>query len=60
MKYQCPICDGALKFVVGSKLRQKDGITMFCPSDTCPAQEVVGYGRNKEEAYKVIREKYIL
>lgn len=53
----CPLCSAALVSVEGTSLNARDGVTVYCPSKICPAQEVAGHGRNEKEAFEVIQEK---
>jgi len=34
------------------------GITLYCPSAQCPAQECFGHGRNEKGAYAIVLSKY--
>lgn len=58
---KCPICGTKLSVLPGFN-RDKDGNSistlLSCPSLACPAQEVIGHGRNYKEAYQIILEKY--
>lgn len=56
--FYCPLCNAELSVLPGTKLNPKDGVTMYCPSAECPAQEVVGHGDNEMQAFRVIQEKY--
>jgi hypothetical protein len=61
MKYNCPLCNTELVEQVGNKTHSGDpkyGIGLYCPSVTCPAQEVAGHGDKASEAFAVIQAKY--
>jgi len=61
MKYNCPVCNGELRESVGTCLHPHDpkyGITLDCPSLTCPAQEVVGHGDNVRHAFEIVTQKF--
>lgn len=34
------------------------GVTLYCPSTLCPAQEVFGHARNEKGAYAIVLAKY--
>ena len=56
-EYKCPICQSFLVSLAGSVMR-KDGVTLWCESKDCTAQEVMGYERNEERAFEIITQKY--
>lgn len=59
--YKCPVCKGNLVSQPGSKTHPNDekyGFTVFCPHLTCPAQEVMGHGKNDKEAFEVITDRF--
>ncbi len=61
MKYSCPMCGAELVESFGNQVfpgDRKHGVTLTCPSYTCPAQEVMGHGDNAKEAFEVITHKY--
>ena len=59
----CPLCDTQLVAQPGDTMHPNDpvfGLTLFCPSLKCPAQEVSGHtikGKEKD-AYNVILAKF--
>ena len=53
----CPLCNFELKSFIGTVLNN-EGITLYCDSKTCPAQEVFGYGHNEASAFEIIKQKY--
>lgn len=62
MKYVCPLCKSELVGMDGEKMHPNDpnyGYSLFCLDVKCPAQEVMGHGRNEKEAYEVIQAKFI-
>lgn len=56
--FQCPLCLANLLLLPGSKMDSNDGVTLLCPSLSCPAQEVMGHGKNEKEAYSVVVQKF--
>jgi C4-type Zn-finger protein len=57
--YCCPLCDSQLVRIEGSTgMPNFGGITLMCPSLKCPAQEVMGHGKNEKNAYSIILSKY--
>lgn len=62
--YLCPLCKKPLTITPGSVIHKNDGVTLYCDTplgtgpDQCPAQEVMGHGRNEDNAYDVITQKY--
>lgn len=56
--FKCPICDVLLCALDGTRLDSRDGVTVFCDSKACPAQEVVGHGSKEKDAYEIVKEKY--
>lgn len=56
--YECPICKEHLAVQAGNQLSATDGVTVFCISLKCPAQEVFGHGPNEKAAFKIVQEKY--
>lgn len=59
MKYQCPVCQGEMASVEGTVLNPKDGVTLYCPHLSCPAQEVAGHGNNEKDAWTVVQQKFV-
>jgi hypothetical protein len=57
-EYSCPLCMSVLIPVEGTSLNRLDGVTLYCGSGSCPAQEVVGHGSNEEKAFDIITSKY--
>lgn len=55
--YSCPVCRQALFHVKGNRITD-EGTTMFCPHGNCPAQEVEGYGKTPDDAFKIIQQKF--
>jgi hypothetical protein len=55
--YLCPICHVALDACDGGKLTTV-GVTMWCPSDECEAQEVFAHESNEKNAFEIITSKY--
>ncbi len=61
IKYNCPLCNMELREQVGEKMHPNNpeyGISLDCSSDACPAQEVMGHGKNSKEAYEIIIQKF--
>lgn len=61
-EYKCPLCKSVLVGMVGGKGHENDshyGYSLFCLDKGCPAQEVMGHGKNEKEAYEVIYAKFI-
>lgn len=56
--FHCPACNAQLHFQQGSQMCEADGVTVYCPSRSCPAQEVSGHAGNVQAAFKVIQQKY--
>ena len=62
MSYTCPLCKSELVGMVGCKGHENDsnyGYSLFCLNRECPAEEVMGHGRNDKEAYEVILAKFV-
>lgn len=62
MKYNCPMCQSEMVTSQGDSMHPGNpnyGVTLFCPSHACPAQEVMGHGDNEEKAFKVIQQKFM-
>jgi hypothetical protein len=58
----CPCCGGELTEQSGDQIHCGDrsfGVTLFCRSRSCPAQEVSGHGNNAKDAYSVIQDKFV-
>jgi len=61
-EFFCPICNVPLVSMLGHKMHPNDpnyGITLYCANIKCSAQEVFAGGKNEEDAYEVIKVKYI-
>jgi len=62
MKYYCPLCKSELVQMFGESVHPNDpkyGVTLYCPSWKCPAQEVSGHGSNVKDAWGVIEAKFM-
>jgi hypothetical protein len=62
MKYICPVCESELSEFLGHQMHPGNpayGVTLYCPSRTCPAQEVSGHGDNVKGAWSVIQQKFV-
>jgi hypothetical protein len=62
MPFNCPVCQQELAEQVGQQTHPNDpnyGVTMYCPSRLCPAQEVSGHGDNSKAAWAVIQQKFL-
>ncbi len=62
MNYLCPVCQGVLVEQAGNELHPGDetfGMTLYCSSNKCPAQEVSGHGKNVKEAWETIQFKFV-
>lgn len=62
MSYKCPLCGSELMGMYGEKMHPGDkdyGYSLFCLELKCPAEEVMGHGRNEKEAYEVIHAKFV-
>ena len=57
-EFNCPMCEGELKSAPGTRIDPNDGVTLYCPNATCPAQEVEGHGRTEKDAFEIIKQKY--
>lgn len=55
---KCPMCTVELTLLEGTRMDPKDGITLYCNNLQCPAQEVMGHGKNEAEAFEVITQKF--
>jgi hypothetical protein len=63
MNYKCPVCGCDLTKADGDRFHPNDpkfGAYLYCPSPTCPAQEVCGHGKNVKEAFDIVTSKYII
>ena len=63
-EFLCPVCNVELSKQFGNQVHPNDpafGITLFCNSKECPAQEVAGHTTRKieREAYQIIIDKFI-
>lgn len=59
--YKCPVCKGNLTSQVGNVMHPDDpkfGIGLHCPHLTCPAQEVMGHGKNEVEAFETVASRF--
>jgi len=57
----CPVCNLFLNSEDGDHLHPNNpdyGVTLFCPSFSCPAQEVFGHANNERNAFEIITQKY--
>lgn len=57
----CPVCEAELVSMAGNQLYPGDknyGVTLWCPSGACPAQEVSGHGDTVKEAFEVITHRF--
>ena len=63
MQFHCPLCEAELASMLGEAIHPGNadyGVTLWCPSDKCPAQEVMGHGDNAKKAFDIIKDKYRL
>lgn len=61
MKFKCPLCQAELSEYQGDQVHPNDpafGVTLDCSNKVCPAQEVMGHGKNAEGAFNVIMQKF--
>lgn len=61
MEYNCPLCKCELKTAIGDQTNPGNsdyGVTLYCSSRECPAQEVMGHGKNEKTAFEIIQAKY--
>lgn len=61
MNFSCPLCSAELVEQVGNVMHPGDakyGVSLYCPSLTCPAQEVAGHGDNAKAAFEVVTDKF--
>ena len=56
--FQCPVCKGLMNASRGTQSDATDGMTVFCPSRECPAQEVVGHAKDEKGAYEIVLLKF--
>lgn len=59
--FTCPMCEHQLVQMPGNELHPGDkdfGVSLWCPSNACPSQEVAGHGDNAREAFEVITDKF--
>lgn len=59
MKYVCPVCQGEMLVGQGDGADPKNGVTIYCPHLSCPAQEVAGHGGNEKEAWQTVQLKFV-
>jgi hypothetical protein len=52
------MCLEFLFAIPGTRLNPKDGITLNCENLECPAQQVMGHGKNEKDALEVITQKF--
>lgn len=60
--YPCPICDNEMSLFAGDKMHPGDplfGVTLSCEHRECTAQEVMGHGKKVEDAWEVVKEKFL-
>ena len=55
---ECPVCQQPLTSQRGSQIDPNDGVTVYCPHLTCPAQEVSGHGDSVQAGLKIIAQKF--
>lgn len=59
----CPCCNEPLSSQRGTQLDQhlpeekRDGVTVYCASRKCPAQEISGHGNTVREAEKILAQR---
>lgn len=59
--FNCPLCSTLLVETVGNQIHPNDpkfGVGLKCPALACPSEEVYGHGKNVEDAYEVVLDKY--
>lgn len=52
------MCKGLMNASRGTQSDATDGMTVFCPSRECPAQEVVGHAKDEKGAYEIVLLKF--
>lgn len=64
--YKCPLCQSELVESINRHPSHPNlppgmaqGITLWCSGRACPAQEVIGHGKNAKEAWEVIQMKFV-
>ena len=60
-RYFCPLCHRELRMHIGDAVHpgnEEYGVALYCAHTDCPAQEVMGHGKSKDAAFKVIQEKF--
>lgn len=58
-RYICPVCQSEMSIFQGTKVNPRDGVTVYCPSPKCPAQEVFGHGKDEKSAYDIVMAKFV-
>lgn len=62
MSYQCPICRSNMVGMYGEKMHPDNrdyGYSLYCIDGKCPAEEVMGHGKNEKEAYDIVMAKFV-
>lgn len=60
-QYKCPVCAGFLSAELGEQIHPGNpeyGVTLTCHSKTCPAQEVMGHGKNEKDAFGIVTDRF--
>lgn len=58
MNYKCPLCESELQLIAGDQINPKNGVTLYCCNENCPAQECCGHGKDEKAAYEIVISKY--
>ena len=56
---KCPLCSAEMSVVNGTSMNAHDGVTVYCPSKKCPAQEVFGHGKDEKTAWESVLLKFV-
>jgi len=59
--YKCPVCKGNLHACFGESIHPNNpefGVTVFCASKLCPAQEVMGHSNNEKNAFEIVTDRF--
>ena len=57
-EFTCPVCNMFLVSHPGTRLRPTDGYTVWCENSSCPAEEVMGYGKDEKAAYEIVKQRF--
>ena len=57
-EFACPVCQSFMVSHPGSQVNPTIGFTIWCENPTCPAQEVMGYGKDEKAANEIVKQRF--